>query len=173
MEATALAGDVLSGIPRALHIALDGLDPEKLTYRPGEHCNSIAWLVWHLTRVQDRIVSGLAEQEQAWVAEGWHAKFGRPADPGDAGMGHGPSEVVTLKPESPQVLLDYYDAVCKRTVEYLKGLSAADLDRVVDPANPEVTVGARLRVCILDNVQHAGQAAYLRGLIEGKRVWPS
>src|SRR5581483_9611770 len=128
MEAAEFAGGVLSGIPRALHIALDGIDPAKLTYRPGEHCNSIAWLVWHLTRVQDRLVSSLSNQEQAWVAEGWHAKFGRPADPADAGMGHGPEDVGTIKPDSPQVLLDYYDAVCKRTLDYANGLSDADLD---------------------------------------------
>ena len=53
------------------------------------------------------------------------------------------------------------------------GWQVHDLERVIDPANPEVTVGARLRVCILDNVQHAGQAAYVRGLIERRRVYPA
>ena len=52
-------------------------------------------------------------------------------------------------------------------------ITSADLDRVLDPNNLEMTVGNRLRICILDNTQHAGQAAYLRGLIESRRVYPS
>lgn len=60
----------------------------------------------------------------------------------------------------------------KRSTDYLQTITPADLDRVVDPHNPEMTVGNRLRTCILDNAQHAGQAAYLRGLIESRRVYP-
>jgi uncharacterized damage-inducible protein DinB len=173
VETKEMVTGVLGGITRPLNIALEGITLDQVTFRPNDQCNTIAWLVWHLSRVQDRIVSSLAGQPQAWVAEGWHAKFGRPADEGDAGMGHGPRDVESIRPESAQLLLDYYNAVFKRTEAYVNGLSAADFDRVVDPANPEVTVGRRLQVCIMDNVQHAGQAAYLRGLIEGRRVWPS
>ena len=129
--------------------------------------------MWHLTRIPDRLISALASREQAWVADSWHAKFGRPADAMDTGMGCAPDEVLSIRPDSPQLLLDYYDAVFKRSAEYLQTVSSADLDRVLDPNDPERTVGFRLRICILDNAQHAGQAAYLRGLIEGRRVYPS
>jgi uncharacterized damage-inducible protein DinB len=165
--------NLLGGLPRTLHIALDGITAEQLTYRPGEQSNTIAWLVWHLSRTQDRIVSDLAGREQAWVADGWHGKFGRPANPMDTGMGCAPDEVLSVRPESPRLLLDYYDAVFKRSAQYLQTVTAADLDRLLDPDNPEMTVGNRLRICILDNTQHAGQAAYLRGLVEGRRVYPS
>lgn len=172
MEAKELVTGILSGITRPLNIAMEGITEEQLTYRPHEHSNSIGWLVWHLTRVQDRIVSGLQAKPQSWVSEGWHEKFGRPADEGDAGMGHGADQVAGLK-ASPQLLMDHYNAILRRTEAYVNSLSPADLDRVVDASNPEVTVGRRLQVCIMDNVQHAGQAAYLRGLIEGRKVWPS
>lgn len=172
MEAKDVINGVLGSLPRTLHIALDGISAEQLTFRPADQCNTIAWLVWHLSRIQDRIVSSLAGGEQLWVSDGWHAKFGRPADPDDNGMRSGPDEVIGLRPESPQLLLDYYDAVFKRTAAYVQGLSAADFDRVIDPANPEITVGRRLQIAILDNAQHAGQAAYLRGLIEGRHVYP-
>jgi uncharacterized damage-inducible protein DinB len=173
VETKDLVTGLLGGLTRPLHIAIDGISQEHLTFRPKDACNSIAWLTWHLTRVQDRIVSSLMGQSQVWVSEGWHAKFGRPADESDAGMGHGPDEVQTIRPDGAQVLFDYYDAVFKRTEGYVNSLSSAELDRVVDPSNPEVTVGRRLQICIMDNIQHAGQAAYLRGLIEDRKVWPS
>jgi hypothetical protein len=164
---------VLGSIPRPLHVALDGITSEQLVEQPADHCNTIAWLVWHLSRTQDRIVSDLVGQEQAWVAGGWHAKFGRAADSSETGIGHSPEQVLSIRPDSPQLLFDYYDAVFNRTSAYLQRLTPADLTHPVDPKNPEVTVGDRLRVCILDNVQHAGQAAFLRGLLENKRVYPS
>ena len=53
-----------------------------------------------------------------------------------------------------------------RTVAHLAGLSEADLDRVVDERwDPPVTLGVRLVSVISDDLQHAGQAAYLRGLV--------
>ena len=172
MELKDFITDLLGGLPRTLHVALDGITAEQLTYRPAEQSNTIAWLVWHLTRIQDRIVSDLAGREQAWAANGWHAKFGRPAHAGDTGIGCTPEQVLSIQPEGPQLLLDYYDAVFKRSAYYLQTVTPADLDRVLDPNNPEMTVGNRLRTCILDNAQHGGQAAYLRGLIESRRVYP-
>src|SRR5438874_1388372 len=71
VEVKDLISGILGAIPRPLNIALEGVSKEQLTYRPNEHSNTIAWLVWHLTRVQDRIVSSLMDQQQAWVAEGW------------------------------------------------------------------------------------------------------
>ena len=172
MELRDFITDLLGGLPRTLDVALDGITAEQLAYRPGEQSNTIAWLVWHLTRIQDRIVSDLAGREQAWVADGWHAKFGRPPDAGDTGIGCTSEQVLSIRPETSQLLLDYYDAVFKRSADFLRTVTQADLDGVLDPNSPEMTVGNRLRTCILDNAQHAGQAAYLRGLIESRRIYP-
>jgi Protein of unknown function (DUF664) len=57
--------------------------------------------------------------------------------------------------------------VHEETLAYVEGLTDADLDRVVDKAwDPPVTLGVRLVSVISDDLQHAGQAAYLRGIIE-------
>ena len=49
---------------------------------------------------------------------------------------------------------------------FLSGLTDADLDRVVDDEwDPPVTLGVRLISVIDDDAQHAGQAAYIRGLL--------
>src|SRR5487761_1365083 len=98
MELKDFITNLLGGLPRTLHVALDGITAEQLAYRPGEESNTIAWLVWHLTRIQDRIVSDLAGREQAWVADGWHAKFGRPPDAGDTGIGCTSEQVLSIRP---------------------------------------------------------------------------
>ena len=53
-----------------------------------------------------------------------------------------------------------------RTLEFVGGLADDDLARVVDERwDPPVTLGVRLVSVIDDAVQHAGQAAYARGII--------
>jgi len=62
--------------------------------------------------------------------------------------------------------LDYLQAVDARTRSFLAGLGADDLDRVVDRRwDPPVTLGVRLVSVADDCLQHAGQAAYVRGLL--------
>ena len=154
-------------------MTLDGLRPEQLTFRPAEAANSIGWLAWHLTRVQDDHVSELAARPQAWIGDGWHARFNRPANVEDTGFGDTPDEVASLRPASGQLLLDYYAVVHQRSVEYMRGLSSSDLDRVIDTRwDPPVTVGVRLVSVVNDCTMHVGQMAYVRGLLEERRWFP-
>ena len=86
--------------------------------------------------------------------------------PGSVG---GPARSISgLMPRAgEEKLTAYYDAVHEQTIRYVRGLSDDDLDRVVDKAwDPPVTLAVRLVSVISDDLQHAGQAAYLRGLIE-------
>lgn len=159
------------GRPRdILKKALDGLTAEQLAYRPSPKANSIAWLAWHLTRVQDNHLSKLAGKDQEWISGGWHAKFGKPADPLETGHGYTDQQVAEIRPANPQLLLDYHEAVYQNTVTYLDGLSREDLNRPVDDPryNPPPTVGVRLVSALTDNTQHAGQINYVRGLIEDR-----
>jgi uncharacterized damage-inducible protein DinB len=173
MDCKDLLIDGLGRVEELMRMTLDGLNGGQLAYRPAEHANSIAWLAWHLTRVADDHVSDLASQPQAWIADGWHARFNRPASMDDTGYGHDPAAVASIQPESPQVLLDYYAAVHERSVAYLNRLTCEDMDRVVDTSwDPPVTVGVRLVSVINDCTQHVGQMAYLRGLIEDRKWLP-
>lgn len=175
MESRDVIIDALGRLPRLVTMSVDGLNTEQLTYRPTEQANSIAWLVWHLTRIQDHHISALADRPQAWIADGWHAKFAKPADPQDTGQKYTPEQVAAIRPADPSLLVDYHNAVYQRSVEYVKGLSAADLDRELNEPqwNPLPTLGVRLVSVISDNTQHAGQAAYLRGVIENRRWFPA
>lgn len=175
MESKDILIDGLTRIQRIVVMSLEGLNAEQLAHRPSEQANTIAWLVWHLTRVQDDHISSLARREQAWVAGGWHARFGKAADPHETGQKYSPEQVAGVRPESPRVLLDYHNAVFERSKEYVQTLQPADLDVEIDEPqwNPKPTVGVRLVSVLSDNLQHAGQAAYVRGLVEDKHWFPA
>jgi Protein of unknown function (DUF664) len=166
MNAAALLLELYGRIPPLARRAVEGLDVDRLTQRPSPEANTIAWLVWHLTRVQDHHVSEILESEQIWVGSDWADRFGLEPDPSNTGYGHSSEEVASVRPERPQVLLDYLDAVDARSRGMLGGLTTADLDRVVDRRwDPPVTMGVRLVSIADDCLQHAGQAAYVRGLL--------
>lgn len=166
MDVSALLGELYGRIPPLVREAVDDLSPDELTWAPGDGANTVGWLVWHLTRVQDHHLAELLGEDQLWPA--WAARFGREPDPHDTGYGHGPQDVAAVRPESAAALAGYHAAVQDRTVGFLVGLSQADLDRVVDRSwDPPVTLGVRLVSVAEDALQHAGQAAYVRGLLPG------
>ncbi|WP_328364945.1 DinB family protein [Micromonospora zamorensis] len=167
MDVSDLLTETYDRLPDLVRTAVDGLSPEQLRHQPGPGTNSIGWLVWHLTRVQDHHVADLLDAEQIWVSGDWADRFGLTADPDNTGYGHSPAQVAAVRPESAQALIDYYEAVASRTGSFVAGLRPADLDRVVDEAwDPPVTLGVRLVSIAEDDLQHVGQAAYVRGLIE-------
>ena len=160
-------------IESTLRAALDGLDPDLLDVRldasaPHPRANTIGWLAWHLTRVQDDHVADVAGSEQVWTAAGWQQRFDLPLqDPMAIGYGFSAEQVAAVRVPSTDLLLDYHAAVHARTAEFLRGLDDADLDRVVDEDwDPPVTLGVRLSSVVSDDLQHVGQVALLRGLLE-------
>jgi hypothetical protein len=158
------AFDDIEGFVRG---ALGGIDPALLTARLDPDANTIAWLVWHLTRVQDDHVAELAGVEQAYTAAGWADRFALPFPAGAHGYGFSSEDVGRTRVTDPQLLLDYHADVHRRTADFLRSLTPADLDRVVDRRwDPPVTLGVRLVSVIGDDFQHAGQAAFLRGVLE-------
>ncbi len=165
MISAELLTDAFERVKEAVHDAVDGLTRGQLAVRLDDRANSIAWLVWHLTRVQDDHVCDLAVVEQVWTADGWVDRFGLPFHAADTGFGHHADEVTSVR-VGADLLTGYYDAVHARTLDYVQGLSGPDLDRVVDEAwTPPVTLGVRLISVISDDLQHAGQAAFLRGMV--------
>jgi uncharacterized damage-inducible protein DinB len=149
-----------------VHPAVNDLSAGQLAFRPDAGSNSIAWLVWHLTRIQDDHVAGLHGGEQVWTAGGWFERFALPLDPSDTGYGHGPEDVAKVTADTA-LLLGYFEEVHENTLAYLRTLSEADLERVIDASwDPPVTVAIRLVSVIADDMQHVGQAAYVRGVVQ-------
>ena len=166
MTVADLAIDGFDRIQEVVHEAVDGLTEDQLTERLEPGANSIAWLVWHLTRVQDDHVADLAGTPQVWTEQGWHERFALPFRPGATGYGHRAKDVAAVRADA-KLLTGYHDAVHDQTVSWLGALRETELDQVVDEAwDPPVTLGVRLVSILSDDLQHAGQAAYVRGILE-------
>ncbi|MFF3849151.1 DUF664 domain-containing protein [Streptomyces sp. NPDC002328] len=167
MHAKDVLIDAYDRIREEVHAAVEGLDPDDLNARPTAETNSVAWLVWHLTRVQDDHVSDAFGLDQVWLAQDWEKRFGLDLPRHDTGYGHGAAQVARVRVDSPELLTGYYDAVHTQTLQALRALTAAELERVVDEDwDPPVTLGVRLVSVLSDDLQHVGQAAYARGLLQ-------
>ena len=169
MEWYDMLSDGYGHVLRALEYTLDGLNEDDLNWQPKPDCNSIGWLVWHLTRWHDFLISSFMDEEQLWIKDKWHEKFRRPADSQDHGLGHKAEDLAAFKSPDAGILLGYQRAVLERSRCYFPTMSAADLDKVFEgtPFKPPPTYGMMLMGTLSDSLQHAGQAAYIRGLREG------
>ncbi|MFD9002551.1 DUF664 domain-containing protein [Streptomyces sp. NPDC059582] len=167
MHAKDVLIDAYDRIREEVHAVVDGLGPDDLNARPGPAANSIAWLVWHLARVQDDHVADAFDLDQVWVSKEWEKRFGLDLPRGDIGYGHSSAKVAKVRVDAGELLTGYYDAVHEQSLQALRGLAAKDLERVVDTRwDPPVTLGVRLVSVLSDDLQHAGQAAYVRGLLQ-------
>jgi hypothetical protein len=161
---TELLIDAFGRIREVVHDVVDGLALDDLAARPDKGANSIGWLVWHLTRIQDDHIADAAGIDQVWTSDDWSDRFDLPFSRGATGYGHSPGDVAKVADIPAVLLTGYHDAVHDQTVEYLGTLKVADLARVIDDSwTPPVTLGVRLVSVIADDLQHAGQAAFIRG----------
>jgi uncharacterized damage-inducible protein DinB len=169
MNSADLLVDGFGRIRENVSDVLSGLTPDQLTYRIGPSANPISWLIWHLTRVQDDHVANAFGASQVWSDDGWAARFGLPAGMMNHGFAHTAEQVATVAAAtaSAGLLAEYHEATYAQTVKLVSEVTDADLTRVVDTRwTPPVTLGVRLVSVLDDDMQHAGQAAYLRGLIK-------
>ncbi|MFF3322399.1 DUF664 domain-containing protein [Streptomyces sp. NPDC002889] len=168
MNGCGVLADAFGRIQEAVHGAVRDLSAEELNTRVSDDANSIAWLVWHLTRVQDDHVADAGGLEQVWLS-GWADRFALPFAPEVTGFGQSSKQVAAVRVDSPELLLGYHDAVVEQTLRFIESLDDDALDRVVDKSwIPPVTLGVRLVSVTADDLQHAGQAAFIRGLL-GRR----
>ncbi|MQA77888.1 MAG: DUF664 domain-containing protein [Streptosporangiales bacterium] len=167
MTSADLLVDAYGRINEEVHQVVDGLTLDQLATRLDPDANSIGWLVWHLARVQDDHVADAARIDQVWTSQGWVDQFGLPFDPRAIGYGHSSDEVGAVRVASGELLTGYHDAVHEQTVRYVERLTDDDLPRIVDTRwDPPVTLAVRLVSVVSDCLQHAGQAAYVRGVLE-------
>jgi hypothetical protein len=167
MTSAGLITDAFGRIRETVTDTLYGLTAEQLTYRADADANPIAWLIWHLTRVQDDHVAAAFGVPQVWSDGSWAARFGLPGS-SDTGYGHNTIQVAAVSEAcaASALLADYHEAVYEQTIKLVSGITDADLDRVVDTSwRPPVTLGVRLVSVLNDDAQHAGQAAFVRGIV--------
>jgi len=165
--------DAFGRIPAMVHDVVDGLTPDQLTARMDSQANSVAWLVWHLSRIEDDHVAELAGRPQVWTAGGWAKRWRLPFDIADTGYGHSAREVAAVTGDA-ELLLGYFDSVHEMTVEFVRMLTAADLERIVDEDwDPPVSLGVRLISVVGHDFEQAAQAAFIRGVLERRKNGPA
>ena len=167
MKANELLVEAYGRILETVQAVLKDVTNEQLVQQTVPDSNTIGWLIWHLSRVQDDHLAEVAGLDQVWTRQGWAERVGLPFEDAAIGFGQSPDEVAKVQVESAGLLMGYYHGVHDQTIKFLGELSDRDLDRVVDESwDPPVTLGVRLVSVLSDDLQHAGQAAYLRGLID-------
>jgi hypothetical protein len=167
MTSVDLLTDAFSRVHGVVHQAVDNLTPDELAFRVNGNTNSIAWLIWHLSRVTDDHLSEAGSKEQVWIGNGWAEKFALPFPPDATGYGFGGDDVAAVKVKSGEILIGYFDEVIEEATRFVKHLKDDDFARVVDDSwTPPVTLAVRLISVISDDLQHAGQAMFIRGIVE-------
>jgi hypothetical protein len=165
MDAASLLLEIYGRIPPLARDVVDGLDLTEAMAPPAPGANPVAWLLWHIARVQDHHVADVMHTDQIWIHDDWARRFGLDADPSNIGYGHRAEDVAAVRPDTIQLLVDYLGVVHARSTTWIKSLAEADFDRIVDKRwDPPVTLGVRLVSVADDSLQHLGQAAYARGL---------
>jgi uncharacterized damage-inducible protein DinB len=161
MGSAELLVDAFGRVREEVHAAVEGLSTEQLAVRLDEDANSIAWLCWHLARVQDDHVAGAFGVKQIWPE--WKSRFGLAGN--DIGYGHSSRQVAQIQAPG-ELLTGYHDAVHEQTIGLVSAVTDADLPRIVDERwDPPVTLAVRLVSVISDCLQHVGQAAFVRGIV--------
>ena len=171
MSTTDAFTSLFDRMPDLVHSAVKGLSADDLSRAPSAGANTIAWLVWHLSRVEDDHVATAAVAlgrkgfEQVWTRDGFAGRFGLPLPPDDTGFGHSAEQVAQVRADGA-LLEDYHRAVHEQTQRFLAGLGEEDWESVVDRHwDPPVTLLARLTSVANEVAQHVGQASYVRGLL--------
>jgi len=164
-----LISDQFDRIERELALIFEGLTAEDLDRQPTPDCNSIGWLVWHLTRSLDRNMSELMDKEQLWISDKWHARFNRSSDPGDTGYKHTSEQVRSFVSPGSYISMGYLRAILNRIQGYIENnLNESDLDRTTLSPTLQNTasVMSRLSGEVRHAFMHIGQADYVRGLLK-------
>jgi hypothetical protein len=179
MELKEFIEKVLADYRHRLFLALDGLTPEELAWRPGPEANSIAFIVWHVARIEDRWFQRFAQEAtEVWIRGGWAQKTG--ISEHDTGGGYTAEQLAQFPVVKGEDLRQYFEAVRKETLSFLRGLEPKDFDfapeRPTAPDRPRAlsgkafegcTIGRMFRQIVAEFNQHLGQVQYLRGLQRG------
>jgi hypothetical protein len=168
-RANELLLDAFGRVHETLPGVVGGLTREQLAWYPAPPANTIAWLAWHLARVEDDHLAGVASalggEPVAQVWADWAQRFALPFPIEAIGYGQSVEQAHQVRCEA-ELLVGYYDQVHARTVRVISGMTDADFDVIVDRRwDPPVTAAVRLVSVVNDITAHVGQAAYIRGMI--------
>ncbi len=153
-----------------IDLALRDLTDDEFHRIPAPECNSVSWILWHLSRVIDSFIhTRLRGLPQLWESKGWEEHYTMPAGGENRGLGWTHRMVCDWQPPSRVLQMDYFEQVRTALREYLPSLSEAEMRqaRAIPPVSEPRTVASALGQMTWDCVSHGGQIAYLRGMYKG------
>ena len=143
----------------------DGITDEQFYYQPTADSNSIAWLVWHLSRWRDRTSAIVSEETQVWTSEGRSQRFGISEE--RTGLGDTPEEVAGFR-VARDLVLSYADAAHRTIVDQVLKLTVEQLEEPVKGLPGEPRPGWKVLAGVIGaSTEHVGQINYLRGITSG------
>lgn len=149
-----------------LEAALDGATAQERRFQPTRTANHIDYIVWHMARVEDGIINRrICEDLQIWEHGGWYSRLSLPRE--GNGEGFSTEQVATLPVFSFDDLMEYYRAVRQNSFRVIDSLTHDDLSRIPDPDRPRWNIASILAHLVVEEAQHVGQVAYIRGLHHG------
>ena len=164
METTELILRSLEQSQRYLTRALDGLAQEEAAWSPTPECNSIAFILWHMTRVEDFFVNRVIQREkELYETEGWQEKLGTPVK----AYQYTVEELQAWPSPNLEVLREYANSVREKTLTFLNSVPPERLSEVPRPYRSPDSIGITLGHMSTEIALHVGQIAYLRGLQRG------
>ncbi len=144
--------------------ALDGLTQEEAAWSPGVECNSITFILWHLSRVEDFFVNRVIQrQKELYEAENWQEKLGTPVK----AYQYTVEELQAWPAPKLEVLREYANSVREKTLALIQSIPPEKLSELARPDRPPDTIGGILGRISTEIAMHVGQIAYLRGVQRG------
>jgi uncharacterized damage-inducible protein DinB len=166
MEIADFVANSLSESRDYISRAVQGLNSEEMSFRVKPACNSIAFLLWHLARVEDLWINRVIKSgKEIYEVESWFKKFGTPVQ--DNGIGYDIKKLDSWPLPALPLLEDYAAAVRLKTQDYLATLDEKTLDEARDMGPRKGTIGSALSHLITEVSEHAGQIGYIRGILKG------
>ena len=162
MSTVEYISNTLEFVHRALADARNGTD-EQLHFVPDNGSHSIAWCLWHTTRIEDMLVNvRFRGGSPIWNGE-WAERIGLPAD----GFGHGQSDeqAQQVRITSMDAFKEYQETVFAETAAFLDTASDADLEREVPAREGTESIGQAISLHMLGHFNgHRGEINTLRGM---------
>lgn len=111
---------------------MSGLTKEAFTIMPTVKDVTVAWNLWHITRIEDITSNILIQEGEQVLNENWHNRLGVAET--DTGNAMTDEEILSLSNAIDMgELSNYRKAVGARTRSIIEGLTSADLTRKVRP----------------------------------------
>ncbi|MFP6679248.1 MAG: DinB family protein [Dehalococcoidia bacterium] len=150
-----------------LKSTIDGLTPVELYWQPAPNSNHIAWTVWHMSRAEDHWYNRyIGQGEPVWTSGEYFTKLG--LREGSSGFGDSAEIVAKFPALDIAEILEYSDAVRTESLKNLDLVTATQLSETRDGVRGDPpTIAWVLGHVLVEQAQHLGQIAYIRGILRG------